>query len=312
MNLQISLFFVNLQGVIEYVNPFFRPPSEGKSFILQATIGCSHNSCTYCAMYRKEEQKFRVRPMDEIKTIIDAATDGGLINDRVFIADGNALVLSKKKLIEIMDYLKEKNPAIQRIRMYANVGDILRQGVSNLKELKEHGLDMVYIGFESGDDIVLERIKKGASHEQTVSASLMLKEAGIMNSAMVLLGMGGTDRSLEHAEATGKLLTGCDPEYVGALSLQVRPGAPLYEEMERGEFELPNKFQIIKELEVLVENTELTDGYFFSNHISNYLPIKAKFPEDKEKVLGEIRTVLNSGDESLLRSDYYRDVINQY
>jgi len=298
--------------MIEYVNPFFRPPSEAKSFILQATIGCSHNNCTYCAMYRKEEQKFRVRPMDEIKEIIDTATQSDLIDDRVFIADGNALVLSKKKLIEIMDYLKEKNPGIERIRMYANVGDILRQGTSNLKELKEHGLDMVYIGFESGDDIVLERIKKGANHEQTVSASLILKEAGIMNSAMVLLGMGGTDRSLEHAEATGKLLTGCDPEYVGALSLQVRPGAPLYEEMERGEFELPNKFQLVKELEVLVQNTELTDGYFFSNHISNYLPIKAKFPEDKERVLAEIRTVLNSGDESLLRPDYYRDVINQY
>jgi radical SAM superfamily enzyme YgiQ (UPF0313 family) len=298
--------------MIEYVNPFFRPPSEGKSFILQATIGCSHNNCTYCAMYRKEEQKFRVRPMDEIKEIIDTATQSDLIDDRVFIADGNALVLSKKKLIEIMDYLKEKNPGIERIRMYANVGDILRQGVSNLKELKEHGLDMVYIGFESGDDIVLERIKKGANHEQTVSASLILKEAGIMNSAMVLLGMGGTDRSMEHAEATGKLLTGCDPEYVGALSLQVRPGAPLYEEMERGEFELPNKFQLVKELEVLIQNTELTDGYFFSNHISNYLPIKAKFPKDKEKVLAQIRTVLNSGDESLLRPDYYRDVINQY
>ena len=140
----------------------------------------------------------------------------------------------------------------------------------------------------------------------------MLKKAGIMNSAMVLLGMGGTDRSLEHAEATGKLLTGTDPEYVGALSLQVRPGAPLYDEMMRGEFVLPNKFQMIKELEVLVENTNLSDGFFFSNHISNYLPIKAKFPEEKEKVLSEIRTVLSSGDESLLRPDYYRDVINQY
>jgi len=298
--------------VIEYINPFFRPPSEAKSFILQATIGCSHNQCTYCAMYRKDEQKFRVRPMDEIKSIIDTATDSAMIDERVFIADGNALVLSKKKLIEIMDYLKEKNPQIERIRMYANVGDILRQGEGNLKELRDHGLDMVYIGFESGDDLVLQRIKKGANNEETVKASRMLKKADIMNSAMVLLGMGGTDRSLEHAEATGKLLTGADPEYVGALSLQVRPGAPLYDEMMRGEFELPNKFQMIKELEVLVENTELSDGYFFSNHISNYLPITAKFPQDKEKVLSEIRIVLSSGDESLLRPDYFRDVINQY
>jgi len=298
--------------MIDYVQPFFRPPSEGKSYILQATVGCSHNMCTYCAMYRKDEQKFRVRPMDEIKAIIDAASDKGLIDDRVFIADGNALVLSKKKLIEIMDYLRDKNPGIRRIRMYANVGDILRQGVENLKELRGHGLDMVYIGFESGDDVVLKRIKKGANHQETVRASKMLKEAGIMNSAMVLLGMGGVERSLQHAEATGRLLTGSDPEYVGALSLQIRPGAPLYEQWKKGEFELPNKFQMIKELESLVQNTELTDGYFFSNHISNYLPIKAKFPEDKQRVLSGIKSVLESGDESLLRPDYYRDVINQY
>ena len=263
-------------------------------------------------MYRKDEQKFRVRAMDEIKEMIDHATENGLIEDRVFIADGNALVLSQKKLIEIMTYLKEQNPGIKRIRMYANVGDILRTGPRNLKELKELGLDMVYIGFESGDDIVLERIKKGANHEETLRASGMLKEAGVMNSAMVLLGMGGVERSLQHAEATGKLLTGSDPEFVGALSLQVRPGAPLYDEWKKGNFVLPGKFQIIKELEVLVDNTELTDGYFFANHISNYLPIKAKFPEEKEKVLAEIRTVLNSGDENLLRPDYYRDVINQY
>jgi hypothetical protein len=140
----------------------------------------------------------------------------------------------------------------------------------------------------------------------------MLKEAGIKNSAMVLLGVGGVDRSLEHAEATGKLLTDTDPEYVGALSLQIRPGAPIYEEWREGKFKLPDKFQMIKELEIIVENTNLTDGYFFSNHISNYLPIKAKFPEDKERVLLEIRKVLKNRDESVLRPDYYRDVINQY
>jgi len=298
--------------MIDYVNPYFRPPSEAKSFILQATIGCSHNGCTYCAMYRKEEQKFRIRPMEEIKSIIDEASEFGYITDRVFIGDGNALVLSQKKLVELMGYLKEKCIRLKRIRMYANVGDILRTGVENLTELKELGLDMVYIGFESGDEVVLEKIKKGANYDETVKASRMLKESGIQNSAMILLGVGGVERSLEHAQATGKLLTDCDPEYVGALSLQIRPGAPLYKEWENGDFILPDKFQMIRELETIVENTDLTDGYFFSNHISNYLPIKAKFPRDKEKVLNDIRYVLSQKDESLLRSDYYRDVINQY
>ena len=298
--------------MIDYISPYFRPPSEAKSFILQATIGCSHNECTYCAMYRKEEQRFRARPMDEIKAIIDDASEFGYITDRVFIADGNALVLSQKKLVEILEYLREKCVRLERIRMYANVGDILRKGIDNLKELRRLGLDMVYIGFESGDDVVLQRIKKGATYDETVRASKMLKDAGIKNSAMVLLGVGGIERSFEHAEATGRLLTDCDPEYVGALSLQIREGAPIYDEWTRGVFQLPDKFQMIKELEIIVENTCLTNGYFFSNHISNYLPVKAKFPKDKEKVLEQIRFVLSSKDESVLRPDFYRDVINQY
>ncbi|MGB7292693.1 MAG: radical SAM protein [Thermodesulfobacteriota bacterium] len=298
--------------MIEYINPFFRPPSEGKSFILQATIGCSHNECTYCAMYRKDVQRFRVRPLDEIKAIIDGASEFGYITDRVFIADGNALVLSQKKLVEILEYLNLKCVRLERIRMYANVGDILRKGVDNLKELRSLGLDMVYIGFESGDDIVLERIKKGANFEETVRASRMLKEAGIKNSAMVLLGVGGIERSAEHAYATGRLLTDTDPEFVGALSLQLRPGAPIYKKWEEGRFQLPDKFQMIRELEIIVENTSLSDGYFFSNHISNYLPIKAKFPRDKEKILARIREVLEKKDDAYLRPEFYRDIINQY
>jgi len=298
--------------MIEYVTPFFRPPSEHKSFILQATIGCSHNNCTYCAMYRNEEQKFRVRPMSEIKEIIDTASSKGLINNRVFISDGNALVLSTSKLVEIMEYLSDVNPGIERITMYANVGDILRKSVDDLIELKNNGLEMVYIGFESGDDIVLDRIKKGASFSETVEASKKLKEAGIMNSAMVLLGIGGRERSLEHAAATGKLLTETDPEYVGVLTLQIREGAPIYNEWKSGDFELPEKFQLIKELEIIVEGIKLSNGYFYSNHISNFLPIKAKFPEEKERVLKEIKHVLEANDENLLRPDYFRDVINQY
>src|SRR3989304_2573318 len=226
--------------MIEYSMPLFRPPSEAKSFILQATIGCSHNECTYCAMYREETQKFRIRPTDEIKAIIDEASEKDDF-DRVFIADGNALSIPQKRLVEIMEYLNKKCPHLERISMYANIGDILRKGVENLKALRELGLQMVYIGFESGDEVVLQRIKKGANYEQTVRACQMLKE-----------------------------------------------------------------------LEIIVENTNLTDGFFFANHISNYLPIKAKFPEDKEMVLEEIRMVLRNRDESVLRPEYYRDVINQY
>ena len=298
--------------MIEYVTPFFRPPSEHKSFILQATVGCSHNKCTYCAMYRKEAQKFRVRSMGEIKEIVDTAAQKGSLERRVFIADGNALVLSTAKLMEIMDYLHEKAPDLERITVYANVGDILRKSVEDLTRLRENGLSMVYIGFESGDDVVLERIEKGANFAETVEASKKLKASGITSSVMVLLGIGGKERSSEHALATGKLLTECDPEYVGALSLQLRPGAPIYKQWQEGLFELPDKFRMIEELETIVENTELSNGYFYSNHISNYLPVRAKFPEEKNRVLKEIKEVLKTRDEASLRPDYYRDVVNQY
>ena len=298
--------------MINYTTPYFRPPSEAKSFILQATIGCSHNKCTYCAMYRNESQKFRMRSLKEIKSIIDYAGSEGLIGNRVFIADGNALVISTKKLLDIIGYLKRRSPGIERITMYANVGDILKKSSDDLRILKENGLEMVYIGFESGDDIVLERIKKGANFDQTIKAARKLKQAGIMNSAMVLLGIGGMQRSEEHAYATGRLLTEADPEYVGALSLQIRRGAPIYDIWSAGDFVLPGKFAMIRELEIIVEETNLTNGYFYSNHISNYLPLKAKFPEEKDKMLNSIREVLGSKNERSLRPDFYRDVINQY
>ena len=139
--------------MIEYSMPLFRPPSEGKSFILQATIGCSHNECTYCAMYRKETQKFRIRPMDEIKAIIDEASETGDFN-RVFIADGNALVIPQKRLVEIMEYLNKKCPNLERINMYANIGDILRKGVDNLQILSQLGLQMFYIGFLAKKQVI--------------------------------------------------------------------------------------------------------------------------------------------------------------
>ena len=263
-------------------------------------------------MYRKETQKFRVRPMDEIKKIIDVAEREGLLGRRVFIGDGNALVLSTAKLLEIFDYCHEKAPLLERITMYANVGDILRKSVEDLKRLRKNGLSMVYIGFESGDDVVLKRIEKGANFAETVEASKKLKASGIMNSVIVLLGVGGKERSTEHAIATGKLLTACDPEYVGVLSLQLRPGAPIYNQWREGQFELPEKFQMIEELKTIVENTELSESYFYSNHISNYLPIKAKFPKEKQEILKKIKEVLKTRDESFLRPDYYRDVVNQY
>jgi len=288
----------------------FRPPSEANSLLVQATVGCSHNSCTYCAMYRQSNQKFRMRSEKEILQII--AENSSSSYEKAFIADGNALVLPVKLLVKTIKTIYASNQNVRQVSIYGNVGDILRKKPQELKELAASGLDMVYIGFESGDDITLKRIKKGANKSKTIESMKRLKEAGIKVSGMVLLGVGGKERSFVHAYETADMLSQGDPDYVGLLSLQVRPGAPIYEAWEKGEFELPDKFQILKELEIIAENTVLTNGHFFSNHISNYLPIKAIYPRDKDKTVKKIKNIIAKKAEGELRPEYYRDIVNQY
>ena len=296
--------------MIEFEQPMFRPPSEANSLLIQATIGCSHNNCTYCAMYRELNQKFRIRSEEEILQIIKE--NSSPTYKKAFIADGNALIIPTKVLLKTIKSIYDSNRNIKRVSIYGNVRDILRKSPEDLKKLSEAGLEMVYIGFESGDDTTLRRIKKGANKRQTIEAMKKLKATGIKVSGMVLLGVGGKERSFVHAYETADMLSKGDPDYVGLLSLQVRPGAPIYKEWENGSFELPDKFQILKELEIIAENTDLTDGHFFSNHISNYLPIKAIYPRDKEATVKKIKDILSSKSEKELRSEYYRDVVNQY
>ena len=296
--------------MIKFEQPMFRPPSEANSLLVQATIGCSHNSCTYCAMYRESNQKFRIRTEKEIFQIINE--NSSPTYKKAFIADGNALYMPTKLLLKTIGKIYKSNSNISKVSIYGNVGDILRKKPEELKELALSGLNMVYIGFESGDDITLKRIKKGANKEKTIDAMRKLKDAGIKVSGMVLLGVGGKERSFLHAYETADMLSQGDPDYVGLLSLQVRPGAPIYKSWERGDFELPDKFQILKELEIIAENTNLTNGHFFSNHISNYLPIKAIYPRDKDVTVKKIKDIISKKSEHKLRSEYYRDVINQY
>tara|TARA_B100000676_G_C17756281_1_gene669228 strand:- start:132 stop:794 length:663 start_codon:yes stop_codon:yes gene_type:complete len=216
------------------------------------------------------------------------------------------------KLVDVIKQIKVSNPNMERVSLYGNVKDILRKKEAELNALAEAGLSLVYIGFESGDDITLSRIKKGANKEQTIESMIKLKNAGIKVSGMVLLGVGGKDRSIIHAYETADMLTKGDPDYVGLLSLQLRPDAPIYSLWKKGDFELPDKFQLLKELEIIAENTELSNGYFFSNHISNYLPIKAIYPKDKAEIVQKIKKIILEKSEEDLRPEYYRDIVNQY
>jgi radical SAM superfamily enzyme YgiQ (UPF0313 family) len=288
---------------MKYEGAIFRPPSEADSLILQITVGCSHNRCTFCGSYK--EKRFRIKTFEEIKEDIDEAAQSGWSFDRVFLADGDALIIPQRRLLEVMAYLKEKLPRLRRVGAYANAKGVLKKTAEQLRELKEAGLGIIYLGVESGDQVVLDRVCKGTTYEKLVQAGTMVKEAGIKLSVTVLLGIGGRERSREHAVATGRILTEMDPEYVGALSLIIVPGTPLHEEITKGDFALPTPFELIEELRTMIEHTNM-HGLFFSNHASNYLPIKARMPKDKEATLRLIDEVLAKRDPALLRPEYYR------
>jgi radical SAM superfamily enzyme YgiQ (UPF0313 family) len=288
---------------MKYEGAIYRPPSEAGSLILQISVGCSHNRCTFCPSYK--EKRFRIKTFPEIKEDIDEAAQSDWGIERVFLADGDSLIIPQPRLLEVMDYLREKLPRLRRVGIYANAKGILKKTPEELQELKAAGLGIIYLGVESGDQVVLERICKGTTYEKLVKAGKKVKEAGIKLSVTVLLGIGGQERSREHAIATGHILTEMDPNYVGALSLIIVPGTPLHEEMVQGKFVLPTPFALIEELRTMIEHTTM-HGLFFSNHASNYLPLKARMPKDKEATLRLIDEVLAKKDPALLRPEYFR------
>jgi radical SAM superfamily enzyme YgiQ (UPF0313 family) len=288
---------------MEYEGIVIRPPSEAESLILQVTLGCSHNRCTFCPTYKG--RRFRIKDFEAIKAEIDESAPYGPFR-KVFLADGDALIIPQPKLLAILEYLQEKNRGLRRVGIYGNAKSILRKSVDELKNLKNRKLGIVYLGVESGDSSLLEKIHKGATYDQMVEAGRRVKEAGITLSVTVLLGMGGIEHSHQHALATAKILSDIDPDFASALTLMVVPGTPLYAEMEAGRFQLPSPFQLLEELGILIARSNFSQCYFTSNHASNYLPIKARLPRDKEAVVDLIRQVVNSGDKSRLRPEFLR------
>jgi len=287
---------------MKYEGMIFRPPSEADSLILQVTVGCSYNRCTFCGAY--QGKRFRIKGFEEIKEDIDEASPHRI--RRVFLADGDALIIPQKGLLQILSYLKAKMRGLDRIGIYANAKDILRKDVEELKALRDLGLGMVYLGLESGDSEVLKRIKKNATVDQLIRAGERVKGAGILLSVTVILGLGGVKGSQVHAVETGKVLSEMDPDYVGALSLMVVPGTPIEKEIEAGELVLPTPFGLIQELEMMITNCRFTHCFFASNHASNYLPLRIQMPEQKEEALKRIREVLRRKDPDLLRPEYLR------
>ncbi|MHB8138305.1 MAG: radical SAM protein [Smithellaceae bacterium] len=280
-----------------------RPPSEAYSLLLQVTTGCSHNRCTFCGTYR--QKKFKIKPEERIEKDLQEARTYGRI-DKLFLCDGDALIIPQPRLERILLMIKQYLPKLERIGSYANTKSILRKSVDDLKKLKELGLKIIYLGVETGNAELLKKINKGATREQMVEAATRVKEAGIELSATVILGIGGIEKSVEHAMDTASLLTDMDPDYVGALTLMLVPQTELYDDYMAGRFVLPDKIGFIRELYLMIANSNFTNCYFTSNHASNYLPIKARLPGQKEKILKMIRSVIEDNDLSRMRPEYLR------
>jgi len=281
---------MNYDGM-HYEGMIFRPPSEAYSILLQVTVGCSHNKCTFCEMY-KEKRIFKIKSDQQIMADIEYAAKNHRRSDRLFLCDGDALIIPQKRLIRILGEIKRRLPWVTRVGTYANTKSISKKTVEELKELKALGLTIAYMGLESGDDVTLSRINKGADSGRMIDMGRKIRQAGIKLSVTVLLGIAGRERSMEHARETGRVLSAIDPEFVGALSLMLTPGTPLYKDHLAGKFPVLEAKELLQELGVMISSTHLSNGMFHSNHASNYLPIKAKLPGDKNKTLEMIEKAL--------------------
>ena len=280
-----------------------RPPSEAGSLLLQVAVGCSHNKCTFCPTYKGE--KFRIKTFDEIEEDILEASGYGYV-ERVFLCDGDALIMPMRKLVPVLESINRNIKGVKRIGLYANAKSILRKTPEELLELRNLGVKIAYLGVETGNDEILKKIQKGANAREMVEAGRKIKAAGMTLSVTVLLGIGGKAKSMEHALDTARVLTKMDPDYVGALTVMVVPGTVLHEEQISGRFKLPDKFGFLEELGVMVANSDFTNCFFTSNHASNYLPIRARMPQEKDDTVELIQHVIKSSNKKMLRPEYLR------
>jgi len=275
---------------MHYEGYCIRPPSEADSILLQVTLGCSHNKCTFCGSY--QDKRFRIKEDAIILSDILFASRHMQHEDRLFLMDGDALIIPQRRLMGILERIKEHLPRVKRVGAYANTKGIRMKSPEELRQLRENNLGILYYGVETGDDEIRNDIRKGSSAETCIEMGRRVREAGIQLSATVLLGIGGREQSLRHARATGKVLSAMDPDFVGALTVMLIPGTPLYRDFVDGRFELPDEQGLLREMREMIAHTDLTRGYFFSNHASNYLPVKAKLPSGKKKALDLIDAAL--------------------
>ena len=289
---------------MNYDGDIIRPPSEADSIIIQVTVGCSHNKCTFCGAYKDPGKRFRLRREDEILDNIHFAAKQSGRQRKVFLADGDALILSQKRLVRLFSLIRTHLPKVLRISLYGNAKSIRSKTFEELRELKKLGLHRIYMGLESGDDTVLHNVQKGEDGDSMVAAGKKVVEANIFLSVTVLLGLGGTAGSMEHARQTAQVLNRMRPSQIAALCLMPLGNTPLGQQVREGQFQLPDAKGMLMELRELISALECDKVQFMANHASNYLPLTGRLLRDKESMIHAITLALN--DEQPLVPDYYR------
>lgn len=293
-------------AVIRYEETLYRPPSEAGSLILQATIGCSYNECSFCGMYRNK--RFRVRPLAELKAEIDSVVQSGEAEyvRKVFLADGDALVAKHAFLAELLDALNAAFPKLRRISCYASPQSLQVRSVEQMADLRERGLTLYYLGIESGDDPVLERLTKGVDAAEMVRVANKAQEAGVALSTMILLGSGGRAGSEAHARASATVVNAIQPRFVSTLVMTPVEGTPLGEEEARGEFEHLTPLELAHELRHFLAGLELKASIFRSNHASNYLTLAGSLPKDQAKLVAALDGVIDRPENARFRPKWLR------
>lgn len=287
---------------MDYDGDIIRPPSEADSIIIQVTVGCSHNHCTFCGAYKNKT--FRIRSDEEIEQNIAFAEKHCTRQKRVFLADGDALILSQRRLLQIFAQIKSRLPWVNRIAMYGNAKAIRSKSIEELRELKGLGLHRLYMGLESGDNAILASVKKGETGESMIQAAERVRAAGIFLSVTVLLGLGGTLNSLQHARESGRILNQMRPGQIAALCLMPLAGTELGRDVAAGRFQLPTAQAMLLELQELIKNLACDRVQFMANHASNYLPLSGRLMRDRDHMLQKIERALQ-GDHPLV-PEYYR------
>ena len=272
---------------MRYEGTVYRPPSEARSLIIQVTIGCSHNTCTFCTMYK--DKKFRIRSKEEIFMDLDEMSSAyGELPLRIFLADGDALVLKTRDLLDILSFIRVKFPFCERVTAYATARDILRKTDEELQALKKEGLSMVYVGAESGDPVILAHVKKDVTVEEMMQAADKKKKCGIQLSLTLISGLGGKERLREHALESARLVSAMKPEYLGFLTLMLEKGAPILEEIQAGQLTLLSPDAVMEEMKLFLTHVDSDGTVFRANHASNYLALKGTLNGDIPAMLAQV------------------------